>query len=117
MTIEEIESKILWHQTRIASLQKEMEEMRIAEEKTLALENTYSALFDGVKFTNTVDTAIEVTFPMIYKANLYYKTISTEFDGIKNINIEKVYICMPSEGLPLEGILTEENFETVMVEM
>lgn len=61
---------------------------------------------DGLKYTNTPDTAINVNaYPTLYHANLYYKRGG------------KVYVCMPSDPtIPLFGGLTEENWDDVMVE-
>lgn len=71
--------------------------------------NAYNQYFDGLKFVNTPETAINITaYPTMYRANLYYKRT---IDGVTTL-----YVCMPEPTIPLHGVLTEENFSSVMVE-
>ena len=120
---EELQNLISIYTSKLENCQNELAALLLEEEntakliakaeKTTLLENTLNSLFDGVKFSNTQDTAIEVSYPMMYCANLYYKVV--ENDGIKNI--DKIYVCMPPQGTPMQGELTAENFNTLMVEM
>lgn len=67
------------------------------------LTNTVNAFFDGLKWTNTEESALLITLPMQVRANLYYS-----YDG-------HVYVCMPPRELAGQPIvLTEENFSEIM---
>lgn len=79
---------------------------KVVEKVTVqkADDNALSALFDGIKYVNTRETALPVTMPMTVQANLWYT-----YNG-------KYYVCMPTTGI-MRGILTPENFDEMMGEM
>lgn len=105
MTENEILIRIANHQEQIAELETELANIRQEQIEEETLQNTYDTLFDGLKFTNTQETAIEIRLPMYYRANLFYKKTT---EGITTI-----YVCSPLDG-SMTGIVTEDNFDAVM---
>lgn len=105
MTENEILIRIANHQEQIAELETELANIRQEQIEEETLQNTYDTLFDGLKFTNTQETAIEIRLPMYYRANLFYKKTT---EGITTI-----YVCSPLDG-SMTGIVTEENFDDIM---
>lgn len=105
MTENEILIRIANHQEQIAELETELANIRQEQTEEETLQNTYDTLFDGLKFTNTQETAIEIRLPMYYRANLFYKKIA---EGVTTI-----FVCAPLDG-SMTGIVTEENFDDIM---
>ena len=74
------------------------EESRIAEENAnKAYRNAFETMFDGVKYTNDEQSAIDIKLPMVVKANIMYK--------IDNEGVPTYYVCVKN------GKATEDNFD------
>lgn len=110
-TINDIQARINEHQARINQLQAQLQVEQNSQLSTQAYQNSYKALFDGLKYTNTQETAVEINIPMMYKANIWFKKTSVTEEG----ETVTYYVCMPTDGTT-EGILTNDNFATVMQE-
>lgn len=127
MTITEIQKEISMLESRLVYLRNQLEMEQNKEKENEAYKNSYEMFNDGIKLTNTPETAILIRIPMFYKANLYYKTVETitkdvpvvDKDGNESTDtaveeLVKVYVCMPEDG-STEGMLTVENFDSIMV--
>lgn len=103
MNITEIQKEISMLEQRLVYLRNQLEIEQNKENENEAYKNSYEMFNDGIKLTNTPETAILIRMPMFYKANLYYKTAEGD-----------IYVCMPEDN-STEGMLTSENFDSVMV--
>lgn len=127
MTITEIQKEISMLESRLVYLRNQLETEQNKEKENEAYKNSYEMFNDGIKLTNTPETAILIKMPMFYKANLYYKTVEIVEKGVPGVDedgnetldivteeVVKIYVCMPEDGTT-EGMLTAANFDAVMV--
>lgn len=81
-----------------AAYEAEKAEMEIS---TVAYENAYDSMFDGLKFVSSYDNPMPLVLPMVVKQNVFYKA---EGEG-------HVFVANR------DGIVTEDNFDSIMEDM